>query len=160
MKKPDLWINRPGKTRVMKNNFPDGTEVFADPLIVKVLFNLIDNAVRYGGKITTIRFSVEEREGDHHFVVCEDDGEGVLAGEKERIFDRGFRKNIGLGLAISREILSITGLTIQETGRAGAGSRFEIGVPAGCFRLPETFVNGNKKANGNINYTPSGEVSL
>ena len=144
----------------MKNNFPDGTEVFADPLIVKVLFNLIDNAVRYGGKITTIRFSVEELEGDHHFVVCEDDGEGVLAGEKERIFDRGFGKNTGLGLAISREILSITGLTIQETGRAGAGSRFEIGVPAGCFRLPETFVNGNKKANGNINYTPSGEVSL
>jgi signal transduction histidine kinase len=92
---------------VLNNVFPAGTEVFADPLIVKVFYNLMDNAVRYGEKITTIRFSVEEHDGDH-VVVCEDDGDGVLAGEKEMIFERGFGKNTGLGLALSREILSIT----------------------------------------------------
>ncbi len=41
---------------VVKNDIPVGMEVFADPLIVKVFYNLMDNAVRYGGKITTIRF--------------------------------------------------------------------------------------------------------
>jgi len=36
------------------NNIPAGTEVFADPLIAKVLHNLIDNAVRHGEKTTTL----------------------------------------------------------------------------------------------------------
>ena len=44
---------------LVKNDLPSGVEVFADPLVVKVFYNLMDNAVRYGGKITSIRFSVE-----------------------------------------------------------------------------------------------------
>ena len=44
----------------MNNDLPPGAEVFADPLIVKVFYNLMDNAVRYGGKITTVRFSAQE----------------------------------------------------------------------------------------------------
>jgi PAS domain S-box-containing protein len=118
---------------IVKNDLPAGTEVFADPLILKVFYNLIDNAVRYGGKITTIRFSVEKH--DHvQIIVCEDDGNGVLAEEKERIFDRGFGKNTGLGLALAREILDITGITIHETGEPGKGARFEIIIPEGVFR--------------------------
>ncbi|MDP3396038.1 MAG: PAS domain S-box protein [Methanoregula sp.] len=118
---------------VVKNDLPAGTEVFADPLIAKVCYNLMDNAARYGGKITTIRFSVDERDGNH-VLVCEDDGDGVVAEEKDRIFDRGFGKNTGLGLALSREILSITGITIHETGEPGKGARFEILVPGKGFR--------------------------
>ena len=119
---------------IVKNDLPAGTEVFADPLAVKVFYNLMDNAVRYGGKITTIRFSVEEA-GDCHLIVCEDDGDGVVAGEKENIFERGFGKNTGLGLALSREILSITGITIRETGEPGKGARFEMTVPKGAWRI-------------------------
>ena len=118
---------------VVKNDLPSGAEVFADPLVVKVCYNLMDNAARYGGKITTIRFSVEEHEGDHA-VVCEDDGDGVVAEEKEKIFERGFGKNTGLGLALSREILSITGITIRENGEPGKGARFEMTVPKGAWR--------------------------
>jgi PAS domain S-box-containing protein len=117
---------------MMKNDLPVGTEVFADPLIVKVFYNLMDNAVRYGGKITTIRFSVEE--ADDHVIICEDDGDGVVAEEKEKIFERGFGKNTGLGLALSREILSITGITIRETGEPGKGARFEMTVPKGMWK--------------------------
>jgi PAS domain S-box-containing protein len=113
---------------IMDNDVPAGTEVFADPLIVKIFYNLMDNAVRHGGKITTIRFSVERR-GDDKIIVCKDDGNGVLADEKERIFNRGFGKNTGLGLALAREILDITGITIHETGEPGKGARFEIVVP-------------------------------
>nr|WP_321350253.1 PAS domain S-box protein [uncultured Methanoregula sp.] len=116
------------------NGLPAGREVLADPLIVKVLYNLMDNAVRYGGKITTIRFSLEES-GDLRTLICEDDGNGVAASEKERIFERGFGKNTGLGLAISREILSITGITIRETGVPGAGARFEIAIPKEVYRM-------------------------
>ncbi|MDP3396143.1 MAG: PAS domain S-box protein [Methanoregula sp.] len=119
---------------VVKNDLPAGAKVFADPLVVKVFYNLMDNAARYGGKITTIRFSVEERDGDH-VVVCEDDGNGVVAEEKERIFEKGFGKNTGLGLALSREILSITGITIHETGEPGKGARFEMTVPKGAWRV-------------------------
>jgi len=119
---------------MVKNVFPDGAEVFADPLIVKVYYNLMDNAVRYGGKITTIRFSVEEH-GEDHVIVCEDDGEGVALEDKEKIFERGFGKNTGLGLALSREILDITGITIKETGVPGKGARFEMAVTKGSWRM-------------------------
>ena len=115
------------------NDMPAGTMVFADQLIVKVFFNLMDNAVRYGGKITTIRFSIEER-GSDQVIVCEDDGDGVASGEKEKIFERGFGKNTGLGLFLSREILGITGITITETGKPGKGARFEIYIPEGTWR--------------------------
>ncbi|MEI6840673.1 MAG: HAMP domain-containing sensor histidine kinase, partial [Methanomicrobiales archaeon] len=121
-----------GKVGV-KNDLSVGAEVFADPLILKVFYNLIDNAVRYGGKITTIRFFVEDG-GDDHVIVCEDDGEGIIAAEKEKIFERGFGKNTGLGLAIVREILDITGISIRETGEPGKGARFEMAVPKGAWR--------------------------
>jgi signal transduction histidine kinase len=117
----------------VKNDFINNTEVFADPLIVKVFFNLMDNAVRHGGKITTIRFYVAESGADHS-IVCEDDGEGIPAEEKSRIFKRGFGNNTGLGLFLSREILSITGITIAETGEPGKGARFEMTVPKGMWR--------------------------
>jgi PAS domain S-box-containing protein len=119
---------------LVKNDIPAGTIVYVDPLIAKVFYNLMDNAVRYGGKITTIQFSVQES-GDHRVILCKDDGEGVPADEKERIFDRGFGKNTGLGLALSREILDITGITIRETGEPGIGAQFEMTVPEGMWRV-------------------------
>ena len=118
----------------MVNDLPVGSEIFADPLIVKVFFNLMDNAVRYGKKITTIRFSIEEHDGVH-VVVCEDNGDGIVAEDKQQIFNRGFGKNTGLGLFLSREILSITGITIRETGEPGKGARFEMTVPKGAWRI-------------------------
>jgi PAS domain S-box-containing protein len=122
----------PGRV-TCKNDLPAGLEVFADPLIAKVFFNLADNALRYGETITTIRFSSREKDGEQ-IIVCEDDGNGVAAHDKEKIFHPGFGKNTGFGLAISREILDISGITITENGKPGKGARFEITVPAGQFR--------------------------
>ena len=118
---------------VVKNDLPAGIKVFADPMFIKVYYNLIENAMRHGGKITTIRFSAEEHGSDHVFVV-EDDGDGIIAEDKERIFTRGFGKNTGLGLALARDILDITGITIRETGNPGKGARFEMTVPKGGYR--------------------------
>lgn len=117
----------------VKNDFPNDAEVLADPLIAKVFFNLIDNALRHGGKITTLRFALESRDEDT-ILICEDNGDGISLTDKERIFERGFGKNTGFGLSISRDILAITGITIKETGEPGMGARFEITVPKGQFR--------------------------
>ena len=121
---------------MIKNDLPAGAELFADPLVVKVCYNLMDNAVRHGGKITTIQFSFEEHDKDH-IIVCEDDGNGIPVDEKEKIFDRGYGKNTGLGLTLCREILDITGITIRETGEPGKGARFEMTVPEGAYRLTD-----------------------
>ncbi len=121
---------------IVKNNVPKCTEMFADSLVVKVFYNLMENAIRHGGKVTTIRFFTEERDGAN-IIVCEDDGDGIIPGEKEAIFDRGFGRNTGLGLFLAREILDITGIKISETGEPGIGARFEIAVPKGAFRLSD-----------------------
>jgi PAS domain S-box-containing protein len=111
-----------------------GLEIFADPLLEKVFYNLLDNALRYGGEsMSYIRFSAKESDNGLVLVI-EDNGTGIPANDKGRMFTRGFGKNTGLGLFLVREILSITGITIQETGIPGAGARFEMAVPKGGYR--------------------------
>ncbi len=107
--------------------------IFADPLFERVIYNLMDNAVRHGGNVTTIRFDSEERDNGL-VLICEDDGTGIPLEEKEKIFERGYGKHTGLGLFLVREILEITGVSISETGTPGKGARFEIRVPAGMYR--------------------------
>jgi PAS domain S-box-containing protein len=112
-------------------------EIFADPLLVKVFYNLFDNALRYGGSsIDTLRITTHIDDVSLVLVV-EDNGQGVPAEDRPRLFTKGFGKNTGLGLFLSREILSLTGITITETGRPGGGARFEIRVPPGKFRYRE-----------------------
>ena len=97
---------------------------------------LIENAVRHGGILTIIRFPWYEQKGVLT-ITCEDDGIGIAADEKERIFEHGYGKHTGTGLFIAREILSITGLSIRECGVFGNGARFEILVPTGKYRIHE-----------------------
>lgn len=118
-----------------------GMEVYADPMLEKVFTNLLDNSLRHGECVTSIHVSFHEDGGDL-VVVWEDDGVGIFSHEKDRIFDRGFGKNGGFGLFLIREILSLTGITIQETGEPGKGARFEITVPKNQFR---STVSGEKR---------------
>jgi signal transduction histidine kinase len=110
--------------------------LYADPLIMKVFSNLIDNAVRYGKKITKITFHYEKT-ADGGKIVCEDDGIGIRDDEKEKIFAFEYGLNTGLGLFLAREILIITGITITETGVAGKGARFEILCPHNTIRAAQ-----------------------
>ena len=101
----------------------DGLELFADPLLEKVFYNLVDNALRYGGdRMTMIRIT-SHTAGSALVLVFEDNGEGIAERDKNVIFDKGFGKNTGLGLYLSREILAITSITIAETGVPGTGAR-------------------------------------
>ncbi len=110
--------------------------VLADPMLERVFFNLFENAVRHGRSVTGITVRCE-REPDGLFVIVEDDGVGVKPHEKERIFTKGYGKNTGFGLFLTKEILAITGITIRETGTFGKGARFEMFVPEGAYRLPD-----------------------
>lgn len=107
-------------------------KVFADPMLEKVFYNLIQNAVAHGEKITRIVFSAK-RHTEGVTLVCEDDGIGIQDAEKELIFRRGYGKNTGLGLFLIREILSITGMSIKENGTFGKGARFEIMIPNAIY---------------------------
>ena len=110
-----------------------GWEVFADPLFEKVLYNLVENAVRHGEPISRIQFSAAHRETEL-VITCEDDGVGIPEELKDRVFKREYYKNTGFGLYLSREILGITGISIRENGVPGKGAKFEIVVPPGAFR--------------------------
>ncbi len=112
----------------------DHLEVFADPMLEKVFYNLMENSARHGGPVDTIRISAEKTP-DGCIIRFEDNGKGIVDDQKEKIFERGFGKNTGLGLFLVREILAITGITIRETGKAGSGARFEMIVPSGAFRF-------------------------
>lgn len=107
--------------------------VFADPMLRNVFSNLLDNSLRHGETVTVVRVRVQP-DDERLKIVWEDDGVGIPHDEKEYLFDRGFGKNNGIGLFLVREILSLTGISIRETGEPGSGARFEITVPAGQFR--------------------------
>jgi PAS domain S-box-containing protein len=110
-------------------------EIYADPMLLKVFYNLLDNALNYGGEnMTTIRITAVET-GTGLVIACEDNGAGVATEDKASLFEQGFGQHTGLGLFLSREILSITGISLAETGEPGRGARFEIAVPAGAYRI-------------------------
>jgi PAS domain S-box-containing protein len=112
----------------------DGLDIYADKLLEKVFYNLIDNTLRHGNHATEIHISYHEEEKGL-ILVYEDNGQGIPDSEKTLIFNRGYGKNTGFGLFLIREILSITNMTIMETGMEGEGARFEIAVPKGNYRL-------------------------
>jgi signal transduction histidine kinase len=108
-------------------------EIFADSMIKKVFYNLIDNALRHGDHVTRIVFSSLET-ADVRLIVCEDNGVGIPPQDKTQIFAKGFGRDSGLGLFLIREILSITKISIRETGVYGNGARFEMLIPNGVYR--------------------------
>jgi len=121
-----------GEGRLAVEAAPAGLECYVDPLFPKVVYNLVENAARYGA--SAIRFEDRE-EGDGRLaLVVEDDGCGVPAHEKALIFEQGYGKNTGLGLYLAREILGITGCTIVEDGAPGEGARFTLVFPPGAWR--------------------------
>jgi signal transduction histidine kinase len=115
------------------NEIPHESEIFVDPMISKVFLNLIQNSKSHGGGVTTIRFSVEERNGVRA-IVCEDNGVGIPTVMKEKLFSKGFGNGHGFGLFLSREILAITGIMINEEGEPGKGARFVLTLPKDGFR--------------------------
>jgi PAS domain S-box-containing protein len=127
-----LQILHPPRLSVIAED--TGLEIYADPLLEKVFFHLLDNTLRHGEHATGVRIS--QRVSDDALVLMyEDNGVGVPAEDKERIFERGVGSLTGLGLFFAREVLDLTGISLRECGVPGAGVRFEMIVPNGKYRL-------------------------
>jgi len=109
-----------------------GLELRADPMLEQVFVNLIENTVFHSPGATEVTCSYEKTETGVS-VLYEDNGEGIPVPEKNLVFMEGHGKNNGLGLYYVQQILSITGITVKETGEYGKGVRFELSVPEGHY---------------------------
>ncbi len=113
----------------------ENLEIFADPLLEKAFQGMLENSVKHGGHVSLIRVS-HTISPEGVTIVYEDDGIGISEEKKERIFLRGEGARASVrGLFFVREILSITGITLRETGEPGKGARFEMTVPKGAWRI-------------------------
>ena len=113
----------------------ENLEIFADPLLEKAFQGMLENSVKHGGHVSLIRVS-HTISPEGVTIVYEDDGIGISEEKKERIFLRGEGARASVrGLFFVRGILSITGITLRETGEPGKGARFEMTVPKGAWRI-------------------------
>jgi two-component system sensor histidine kinase KdpD len=105
------------------------------PLIIQVIVNLLENAVKHTPPGTRISVSAE-LEGEAVRVAVEDTGPGLPPGDPERLFakfQRGREESnaggAGLGLAICRAIINAHGGRISAMQRPGGGARFVFTLP-------------------------------
>ncbi|GAA3846576.1 hypothetical protein GCM10022226_82720 [Sphaerisporangium flaviroseum] len=126
---------RPDPSKVQLRLTP-GVDVEAvHTQIGRVITNLLDNAERHA----RCSVSVEVHKTDHNAeLVVEDDGEGIAAADRERIFERFTRLDAarsrdrggtGLGLAIARDIVRAHGGTITVGTSPSGGARFVVSLP-------------------------------
>ena len=97
-----------------------GLEIYTDPLIGRVFYSLIHNTIRHGETATGINVSCREVP-DGLLIVFEDNGAGIPAGAKPDIFERIVGGEGKFGLFFVREVLSLSGMGIRETGIPGRG---------------------------------------
>jgi hypothetical protein len=125
-------VSREPRGRICIDELPESLWCLADPLFPRVFSNLFENARRHGEKVTSIR--ILAREAENSLVISvEDDGIGIPIDQKEQIFELGFGRHTGYGLYLAREVLSVAGFSIRETGDPGKGARFEIHIPKGLY---------------------------
>jgi signal transduction histidine kinase len=107
-----------------------------ETLLGQVVRNLVDNAAQHASGRVTLTLGVE---GESAVLAVEDDGHGVPAVERDRIFERFVRLDAsrarasggtGLGLAIVRETVQAHGGTVRVSDGALGGARFEVRLPA------------------------------
>ncbi len=130
---------------------PPGTTTTGNPEDLSRMFrNLLDNAVRYARHrvLVTVRITGAARP-DGVVVEIADDGPGIPAEERERVFGRFVRLDAsreqasgsaGLGLAIAREIATAHGATIVLTEAPGGGTRAVVTVGSTAGAATETTI--------------------
>jgi len=132
-----LGISHVGLATLTRNVDVESLEIYADPLLENVFTTLAENVAIHSRTATNISLYYKETT-EGLTLVFEDNGAGIPPDMKEKIFERKTREKKGLGLFLVREILGITGITIQENGVPGKGARFEIAVPKGVYRFHST----------------------
>ena len=112
----------------------DITMVGSDILIYRLVYNLVENAIKYnhsGGQVTV----TADRKENHVYLSVEDTGAGIPEELKERVFEPFFRVDksrsrelggVGLGLALVREIVRVHDGSIMVKSNPSGGTIFEV----------------------------------
>ena len=132
-----VWLNIRTITGLVTNYYEDepvrfiielpDIEIYADNHLERVFYQIFSSSVKPGQGTTLVRVTATEKE-QGLMIVVENNGKGFTDEEKESLFElkSGGENN---DLFIIREILSLTGISLCETGVPGEGARFEIGIP-------------------------------
>ena len=108
-------------------------------LLLRVLTNLLSNAIHYNREGGSIRVTLRAEAGTAVIEIA-DTGIGIAPADQPRVFERFFRADkarsaaiggAGLGLSISHGIATCLGSTISFTSRPGAGTTFVVRLPIG-----------------------------
>jgi two-component system sensor histidine kinase KdpD len=118
--------------------------------VSEVVYTIIDNAAKYSPEGTRIRISAQPSDDGMILMSVEDQGEGIRADLRERVFDKFFRatrdgdisthqpSGTGMGLAIAKGIVEAhEGKIWIESGAGGKGTRVVFTLPVGDEELPE-----------------------
>lgn len=107
-------------------------------LMERVLINLLENALKYGGKAADIGIKAQKSSSGEIEIEVWDSGPGIPDGQETQIFEkfsRGSKESavpgVGLGLAICQAIVAIHNGTIRASNRPEGGARFTVTLPAG-----------------------------
>ena len=118
-------------------------EVFLDRTRMRqVIFNLIQNAIKYSDKRKEEKFvKIQTRTVNQELIIeIEDNSIGIKEEDKEKVFDKFYRSDTsltyeiqgtGVGLSIVKDMVELHGGTIQLETQLGEGSKFIITVPRG-----------------------------
>ena len=135
----DEFSDRLKQHQVRWSEPDDLPEIVADRLaLLSVFRNLVDNALKYGGKdLSEIKIRYEENE-NHHIFFINDDGVGIKIKDGEKIFDLFHRNETsmgtagsGLGLAIVKEISKRHQGRVRLDTAIGKGTSFYISISKG-----------------------------
>ena len=107
-----------------------GLTVLADKLLVQLVYNLVDNSLKYGEKVTQIQIRFKD-EKDEMKIFYEDDGVGIPMDAKSKLYVAGYTsgKGSGLGLNLVKKMIEVYGWNIVETGIPGKGAQFTLTIP-------------------------------
>ncbi|MGN0573487.1 MAG: DUF4118 domain-containing protein [Acutalibacteraceae bacterium] len=114
-------------------------------LMVQVIINIVDNAIKYTPKGSDIIIRTR-KQGDKAVISISDNGEGIPDDKKERVFDMFYsgadriadsRRSLGLGLSLCKSIINAHGGKIEVSDNTPHGTVFTVTLPAGEVEIHE-----------------------
>ena len=129
---------RKSEHRMVVNNSDELLLIKMDArLIVQVIINVVNNAIKYTQQGSVITISTE-KQGDKAIIQIADNGPGVGDDEKDRIFEMFYcgsgqsadsQRSLGLGLALCKSIITAHGGEISVSDNVPCGAIFTITLP-------------------------------
>jgi PAS domain-containing protein len=110
-------------------------EIFVDPHVPAVFYHLFENSKKEGAGADRVVVTYHIRNNGCALII-EDNGKGIPDIQKDVLFSQR-SETFGCGLFLAHEILSLTEVTVRETGVMGKGTRFEILIPPKGYRIAD-----------------------